>query len=233
MILFCWGKKAFKQYHVKPKPFKQRTMVCCLIQYEDGIFFNTIRFSDSSFLRVNCTLICGVGWPWTAGKSPLLLTPSASVGWGRELEGKSEKLFGLRWMQFNKWKGAGGNKWCKCHPSLPADGCPTSPQATAALGKKPLCFIAKCDSLWCGVSSGSFQVSPPGCVPSQPLALPTAGGKVTITGWVRFRGTTGGHLIQAPCSSRFPRPPYWELWPDNVSPEKEALQPLRAIHSST
>lgn len=147
-----------------------------------------------------------VGWagPELPRKSQLLLTPSASVGWGRELEGKSDKLFGLRWMQFNKWKGVGGNKWCKCHHSLPADGCPTSPQATAALGKKPLCFIAKCDAPWHGVSFGSFQVSPPGYVPSQPLALLAAGGRVSITGWVRFKETIGGHLIQAPCSSRVP-----------------------------
>lgn len=72
--------------------------------------------------------------------------------------------------------------------------CPTSPQATAALGKEPLCFIAKCDALWHRVSFGSFQVSSPGCVPSQCLALLTAGGIMRVTGWVRFEGTAGGYL---------------------------------------
>lgn len=72
---------------------------------------------------------------------------------------------------------------------------PNQSASNSCLGKKPLCFIAKCDALWHGVSFGSFQVSSPGCVPSQPLALLTAGGKVTITGWVRFKGTTGGHQI--------------------------------------
>lgn len=137
-------------------------------------------------------------------KSPLLLTPSASVGWGRELEGKSEKLLGLRWMQFNKWRGRG--KQVMQVPSLTTSWwMPNQSPSNSCLGKKKtLCFIAKCEAVWHGVSFGSFQVSSPGCVPSQPLALLTAGGKAIIRGWARCEGTTGGHLMQAPCSSRVP-----------------------------
>lgn len=97
---------------------------------------------------------------WWAGpelprKSPLLLTPSASVGWGRELEGKSEKLFGLRWMQFNKWRGRG--KQVMQVPSLTTSWwMPNQSPSNSCLGKKktPLFYC----QVWGSVTWSVFWV---------------------------------------------------------------------------
>lgn len=57
-----------------------------------------------------------------------------------------------------------GHKWCKSNPSPPADWCPSSPQAMAALEKH--------DVTWYGIFPWSVGVSCRRFVPSQPLGHP-------------------------------------------------------------